>query len=163
MASRSANAGPSPSRRRPAPSPGESMPLVTLTSDFGEGSPYVAAMKAVLLTGSPAATLVDVSHSVPPFDILSGAFVLWAGVRLFAPGAVHLAVVDPGLKAPVARVRIGETQVDLVVRTVSDAPPATPFLYVGSMGFVGVGVREGSAAALLGVEAGAPVEPVVTS
>jgi len=32
-----------------------------------------------------------------------------------------------------------------------------------SMGFVEVGVREGSAAALLGVEAGAPVEPVVTS
>ena len=53
--------------------------------------------------------------------------------------------------------------VDLVVRTFSDAPPATPFLYVGSMGFVEVGVREGSAAALLGVEAGAPVEPVVTS
>src|SRR5438445_8509540 len=105
MASRSANAGPSPSRRRPAPSPGESMPLVTLTSDFGEGSPYVAAMKAVLLTDSPAATLVDVSHSVPPFDILSGAFVLWAGVRLFAPGAVHLAVVDPGVgsaRRPVA-------------------------------------------------------------
>src|SRR2546422_3197810 len=73
------------------------VPLVTLTSDFGEGSPYVAAMKAVILAGCPTAMLVDVSHAVPPFDTVSGAFVLWAGVRHFGPGAVHLAVVDPGV------------------------------------------------------------------
>ncbi|HEY7200043.1 MAG TPA: SAM-dependent chlorinase/fluorinase [Candidatus Dormibacteraeota bacterium] len=72
-------------------------PLITLTTDFGEGSPYVAAMKARLLEACPAATLVDVSHAVPPFDLLSGAFVLWAGTRHFDAGAVHLAVVDPGV------------------------------------------------------------------
>jgi len=52
------------------------LPLVTLTSDFGEGSPYVAAMKAVVLAGCPTATLVDISHTVPPFDVMSAAFVL---------------------------------------------------------------------------------------
>jgi len=72
-------------------------PLITLTTDFGEGSPYVAAMKARLLEACPDATLVDVSHAVPPFDLLSGAFVLWAGTRHFPAGAVHLAVVDPGV------------------------------------------------------------------
>jgi S-adenosylmethionine hydrolase len=71
--------------------------VITLTSDFGAGSPYVAAMKARLLEGCPGAVLVDVSHTVPPFDIVSGAFVLWAGTRHFAPGAVHLVVVDPGV------------------------------------------------------------------
>jgi S-adenosylmethionine hydroxide adenosyltransferase-like protein len=54
-------------------------------------------MKARLLLGCPAAVLVDVSHSVPAFDVISGAFVLWAGTREFGPGAVHLAVVDPGV------------------------------------------------------------------
>lgn len=81
------------------------MPLITLTSDFGEGSPYVAAMKARLLDGCPGATMVDVGHAVPPFDIVAGAFVLWAGTRHFAPGAVHLGVVDPGVggaRRPVA-------------------------------------------------------------
>jgi S-adenosylmethionine hydrolase len=73
------------------------VPLITLTTDFGAGSPYVAAMKARLLVGCPEATLVDVSHSVPPFDILSGAFLVWAGTRDFPPGSVHLAVVDPGV------------------------------------------------------------------
>lgn len=73
------------------------MAIVTLTTDFGTGSPYVAAMKAILLAGCPDVTLLDVGHEVPPFDILQGAFVLWAGTRHFAPGAVHLAVVDPGV------------------------------------------------------------------
>src|SRR3989442_3791146 len=71
-------------------------PLVTFTSDFGSGSPLVAAMKAVVLAGSPYATLVDVSHEVPRFDVSAGAFMLFAGTRHFGAGSVHLAVVDPG-------------------------------------------------------------------
>lgn len=72
-------------------------PIVTFTTDFGGGSPYVAAMKGVVLGACPDALLVDVSHSVPAFDIRSAAFVLWAGTRGFPSGSVHLAVVDPGV------------------------------------------------------------------
>jgi S-adenosylmethionine hydrolase len=72
-------------------------PLVTLTSDFGSGSPLVAAMKAIVLAGCPQAVLVDVSHEVPRFDVSAGAFMLFAGTRHFGPGSVHLAVVDPGV------------------------------------------------------------------
>jgi S-adenosylmethionine hydrolase len=54
-------------------------------------------MKAVLYSGCPRASVVDVSHEVPAFDIEAGAFLLWAGTRSFPPGAVHLAVVDPGV------------------------------------------------------------------
>ncbi len=73
------------------------MPVITLTTDFGAGSPYVAAMKARLLEGCPTATLVDIAHSVPAFDLGAAGFLLWAGTRHFAPGAVHLCVVDPGV------------------------------------------------------------------
>src|SRR2546430_2685815 len=73
------------------------MTIITVTTDFGTGSPYVAAMKAVLLAGAPDAVLVDVSHEVPPFDLMQGGFVLWLGTRHFEPGAVHVAVVDPGV------------------------------------------------------------------
>src|SRR6202165_4570303 len=72
-------------------------PLVTFTSDFGTGSPLVAAMKAVVLAGCPHATLVDVSHEVPRFDVFAGAFMLFAGTRHFGAGSVHMAVVDPGV------------------------------------------------------------------
>jgi S-adenosylmethionine hydrolase len=73
------------------------MPIITLTTDFGTGSPYVAAMKAVILATATDATLVDISHDVPPFDMAQGAFVLWLGTRHFQPGVVHVAVVDPGV------------------------------------------------------------------
>jgi len=72
-------------------------PLITLTTDFGAGSGYPAQMKAVLLAALPDAQLVDVSHEVPSFDVLSGALLLEACVPHFAAGAVHLAVVDPGV------------------------------------------------------------------
>jgi S-adenosylmethionine hydrolase len=54
-------------------------------------------MKAVLLAAAPDAQLVDVSHDVPPYDVLAGALLLEACVPQFAAGAVHLAVVDPGV------------------------------------------------------------------
>jgi S-adenosylmethionine hydrolase len=72
-------------------------PLVTFTSDFGSGSPLVAAMKAMVLAACPNAVLVDVSHEVPRFDVSAGAFMLFAGTRHFGGGSVHLAVVDPGV------------------------------------------------------------------
>jgi len=71
--------------------------VITLTTDFGTGSPYVAAMKAALLAGCPDAALVDVSHGLTAFDMEAAGFVLWAGTRHFAGGAVHLAVLDPGV------------------------------------------------------------------
>jgi S-adenosyl-L-methionine hydrolase (adenosine-forming) len=72
-------------------------PLVTLTTDFGWEDAYVAEMKAVLLRDLPDVRLVDVSHSIPPQDVLAGSVTLERAVRVFAPGTVHLAVVDPGV------------------------------------------------------------------
>ncbi len=72
-------------------------PVITLTTDFGAGSPYVAAMKAALLAGCPEAALVDISHGLSAQDLEAAGFVLWAGTRHFGDGAVHLAVVDPGV------------------------------------------------------------------
>lgn len=72
-------------------------PIVTLTTDFQEGSPYVAAMKGVILSICPDVTLVDVSHAIAPQAILQGARVLNDVVPLFPEGTIHVAVVDPGV------------------------------------------------------------------
>jgi S-adenosylmethionine hydrolase len=90
---------PTPGKRRGTGSPDalDRPPLVTFTTDFGSGSPLVAAMKAMVLSGCPYAVLVDVSHEVPRFDVSAGAFMLFAGTRHFPGGSVHLAVVDPGV------------------------------------------------------------------
>jgi S-adenosyl-L-methionine hydrolase (adenosine-forming) len=73
------------------------MPLLTLTTDFGLADWYVAAVKGVVLGLVPGTTIVDVSHEVPPGDVLTAAFLLAAAAPAFPPGTVHLAVVDPGV------------------------------------------------------------------
>ncbi|TMD01118.1 MAG: SAM-dependent chlorinase/fluorinase [Chloroflexi bacterium] len=234
-------------------------PLVTFTSDFGSGSPLVAAMKAVVLAGCPHATLVDVSHEVPRFDVFAGAFMLFAGTRHFGAGSVHLAVVDPGvgssrrrlairaggryyvgpdnglfgividevgmqqavelapnpgaaptfegrdvfapaaaalaagvpleslghataepkmlddsvprvlwidgfgnlvtnLKPPVRPMRIHNHYITASATTYADARPNEPFVYVGSMGYLEVGIRETRADRVLGARAGMKVD-----
>ena len=73
------------------------MPLITLLTDFGTTDSYVAEVKASILRVAPDATLVDISHSVPPGDIRSAAYLLGRTWQLFPVGTVHLAVVDPGV------------------------------------------------------------------
>ncbi len=72
-------------------------PLITLLSDFGTKDPYVAVMKGVILSLQPNATLVDLTHEVPPQDIVAGAFILAEARPYFPPNTIHLAVVDPGV------------------------------------------------------------------
>jgi hypothetical protein len=71
--------------------------MITLTSDFGLKDPYVAEMKGVILTINPKATIVDITHDIAKFDIRMAAFTLASAASYFPKGAVHLAVVDPGV------------------------------------------------------------------
>ena len=71
--------------------------IVTLTTDFGLSDFYVAALKAVLLTHSPRATLIDITHNLPRHDILCGSVTLERAIDGFPPSTIHLAVVDPGV------------------------------------------------------------------
>lgn len=71
--------------------------LVTLTTDFGRDSIYVAQLKAVLLSINRRLTIVDVTHEIPPQDVVSGAWVLRHTVPYFPEGSFHLAVIDPGV------------------------------------------------------------------
>jgi len=73
------------------------IPIVTLTTDFGLEDWYVAAMKAVLLSHAPAARLVDVTHTIPPGDIVKASITLERAVAAFPPATIHLAVIDSGV------------------------------------------------------------------
>jgi S-adenosyl-L-methionine hydrolase (adenosine-forming) len=73
------------------------MPIITLTTDFGPSSPYVAAMKGVILSIHPAAVIVDITHAVPAQEIRRGAVILDLVTERFPPGTIHVAVVDPGV------------------------------------------------------------------
>jgi S-adenosylmethionine hydrolase len=72
-------------------------PIIALLSDFGLRDHYVGTMKAVVLGICPDATLVDISHDIPPHDVLTASLELAACYRYFPPGAVFVAIVDPGV------------------------------------------------------------------
>jgi len=72
-------------------------PIITLLTDFGTADGYVAEMKGVILSLAPEATLVDVSHDVTAHDVECGRLAVARYWRRFPPGAVHLAIVDPGV------------------------------------------------------------------
>lgn len=69
--------------------------IVTLTTDFGTRDPYAGIMKGMVLAANPRAALVDITHEIPPQDILNAAFTLVRAYEFFPPGTVHVAVVDP--------------------------------------------------------------------
>ena len=72
-------------------------PLITLLTDFGSVDPYVAEMKAIILSICPDARIVDVSHGVERYDVGMGAFLLAEAAPYFPKGAIHVGVVDPGV------------------------------------------------------------------
>ena len=71
--------------------------LVTLLTDFGTADGYVAEVKGVLLSAAPDATLVDLTHDIPPQDVGAARLALARCWRRFPEGTVHLVVVDPGV------------------------------------------------------------------
>lgn len=72
--------------------------ILTLTTDFGTSDHYVAVLKAVVLDRAPSDTrLLDITHDIPPGDVLSGGWVLGEASRWYPEGSIHLAVVDPGV------------------------------------------------------------------
>jgi hypothetical protein len=107
------------------------MSIVTLTTDFGFGSHYAAAMKGVILSIHPAATIVDLSHDIPPQDIRRAALLLDDAADWFPPDTIHVAVVDPGVGTDRAIVyaRIGRQQFiapdnGLLSRLAARTPPS---------------------------------------
>lgn len=71
--------------------------LATLLTDFTESDGYPAAMKGVMLSITPDLTLIDLSHTVPPQNVLAGAMLLNRCAPFFPAGTMHVCVVDPGV------------------------------------------------------------------
>ena len=71
--------------------------LLTLTTDFGQTDHYVGQMKGAILRIAPNATIVDMTHAIPPQNVRAASFLLADLHDAFGPGTVHLAVIDPGV------------------------------------------------------------------
>ena len=78
-------------------SPVPAMKLITLTTDFNMSDSYVAVMKGVILSITPDARIIDITHQIAPQDVREAAYVLSSAVAYFPPDTIHVVVVDPGV------------------------------------------------------------------
>lgn len=69
--------------------------LITLITDFGHKDPFVGIMKGVIFGINPNASTIDLSHGIPPQDLMAAALVLRYAAPFFPSGTIHIAVVDP--------------------------------------------------------------------
>ena len=74
----------------------KSAPPIVLLSDFGYRDHYVGVMRGVIAAIAPAATVIDLTHGIPPQAIAAGAMVLEQSWRYFPARTIFVAVVDPG-------------------------------------------------------------------
>jgi S-adenosyl-L-methionine hydrolase (adenosine-forming) len=73
-------------------------PVIALLTDFGTRDHYAGTMKAVILGICPDATLIDITHDIPPHDMMTAALELAASYKYFPAGStIFLVVVDPGV------------------------------------------------------------------
>jgi S-adenosylmethionine hydrolase len=70
--------------------------FVSFLSDFGLQDDFVGTCHGVIKRIAPQTQIIDVTHGIPPQQILQGALVL-ASTLPYVPVGVHLAVVDPGV------------------------------------------------------------------
>ena len=70
--------------------------FVSFLSDFGLQDDFVGTCHGVIKQIAPETQIIDVTHGIPPQQILQGALVL-ASTLPYMPVGVHLAVIDPGV------------------------------------------------------------------
>ncbi len=70
-------------------------PLIGLFTDYGWDDPYVAQVKGAIATIDPTARILDITHSVTPFNVTEGAYLLDQCATEFPTGTIFVAVVDP--------------------------------------------------------------------
>ena len=68
--------------------------IITITSDWGIKGYYLAVVKGQLLSCCPDATVVDISHSIKPFNIAEAAFVLKNSFLHFPKNTWHVIEVS---------------------------------------------------------------------
>jgi S-adenosylmethionine hydrolase len=77
---------------------------ITFLTDFGVQDDFVGVCRGVMRGIAPEATVIDITHGIPPQAVAQGAVVLARAIP-YMPVCVHLAVVDPGVgsdRRPVA-------------------------------------------------------------
>ena len=70
------------------------MSVITLITDFGTKDHYVGSVKGALHSELNDLKIVDISHSISPFNIIEAAYIIENSYKNFPIGSIHIIGVD---------------------------------------------------------------------
>ena len=73
------------------------MAIITLTTDFGEKDHFVGAVKGAIYSELSEIRIVDISHSINPFNITEAAYIIQNAFNSFPKGSIHIIGIDSEL------------------------------------------------------------------
>lgn len=73
------------------------MAIITLTTDFGEKDHFAGIIKGAIYSELSDARIVDISHSISPFNIPEAAYIIQNAYSSFPRGSIHIIGVDSEL------------------------------------------------------------------
>jgi S-adenosylmethionine hydrolase len=73
---------------------------ICFLSDYGYEDDFAGTCRGVIARFAPDVRVIDVTHGIARHDLIGAAFVLRNTASYLPDGAVHLAVVDPGVGGP---------------------------------------------------------------
>lgn len=73
------------------------MAIITLTTDFGEKDHFAGAIKGAIYSELEQINIVDISHSISPFNISEAAYIIQNAYSSFPKGTIHLIGIDSEL------------------------------------------------------------------
>ncbi|MCC1484574.1 SAM hydrolase/SAM-dependent halogenase family protein [Winogradskyella immobilis] len=73
------------------------MPIITLTTDFGEKDHFAGAVKGSIYSELSDVRIVDISHSISPFNISEAAYIILNAYSSFPKGTIHIIGIDSEL------------------------------------------------------------------
>ncbi|MDQ7032222.1 MAG: SAM-dependent chlorinase/fluorinase [Desulfonauticus sp.] len=84
--------------------------FIALLTDFGDKDPYVAEVKGKIFSLNPEVKIIDITHHIPSFDVLAGAFCLYTCYVYLPKGTIFVAVIDPGVgtRRHIVLARVGD-------------------------------------------------------
>lgn len=73
------------------------MAILTLTTDFGEKDHFVGAVKGAIYSELEDVRIVDISHSIDPFNITEASYIIQNTFNSFPKGSIHIIGIDSEL------------------------------------------------------------------
>ena len=70
------------------------MPIITLTSDYGNLDHRVPAIKGSILQLNPEARIIDISHEIAPYNLIQCSYIVKNAYSHFPKESVHIISVD---------------------------------------------------------------------